>query len=127
MAKLASLLKHLATGHIPAELPPDGEYREELQQLIDAPSAITHFAQVMAEGDLSATLHQGGTLAGSLKALHADLRHLTWQTQKVAAGDFTQRVDFLGDFLIAFNSMVESLAMARDERQKKPSTIHRLQ
>lgn len=48
--------------------------------------------------------------------LRANLRHLTWQTQQVAAGDFSQRVDFLGAFSEAFNSMVTlKLATARDE------------
>ncbi|MDR1709677.1 MAG: diguanylate cyclase [Candidatus Accumulibacter sp.] len=48
-------------------------------------------------------------LAAPLKALHATLRHLTWQTQRIAQGDYKQRVDFLGDFAVAFNRMVEQL------------------
>ncbi len=54
-------------------------------------------------------------MAGALKTLHASLRHLTWQTQRVAAGDFSQRVDFMGDFSEAFNSMVIALDEARTE------------
>jgi len=45
----------------------------------------------------------------SLKNLHANLRHLTWKTQEIARGDFTQRVDFIGDFSVAFNSMTDQL------------------
>jgi diguanylate cyclase (GGDEF)-like protein len=51
-------------------------------------------------------------LAGSLKALRANLKHLTWQTKQIAQGDLTQRIDFLGEFSCAFNSMVESLEEA---------------
>jgi two-component system NtrC family sensor kinase len=40
---------------------------------------------------------------------------LTWQTQQIAEGDFKQRVEFLGEFSVAFNSMVEALAQARDD------------
>ena len=109
----------LPDGQIPVELPSDCESCEELQQLIDSLAAITRFARAMADGDLSATLDKRGPLAGTLKALHANLRHLTWQTKEVAAGDFTQRVDFLGDFSVAFNHMVESLAHARDSLTKK--------
>ena len=43
------------------------------------------------------------------KELHSRLLHLTWQTKQVANGDFSQRVDFMGDFSEAFNSMIVSL------------------
>jgi two-component system NtrC family sensor kinase len=69
----------------------------------------------MTDGDLAVTLARRGPLAGALKGLHANLRHLTWQTQQVAAGDFSQRVDFLGAFSTAFNSMVGALAQARQD------------
>jgi nitrate/nitrite-specific signal transduction histidine kinase len=45
----------------------------------------------------------------SLKNLHASLRHLTWKTEQVAKGDFSQRVNFMGAFSIAFNQMTEQL------------------
>ena len=50
-----------------------------------------------------------------MKNLDAALRHLTYQTQRVAAGDFTQRVDFMGEFSEAYNSMVVALDKARTE------------
>ena len=119
MTDLADLLKRLADGEIPTALPSDCECREELQQLIDSWVAIVTFTRAMANGDLSAKLDLRGPLAGALKALHANLRHLTWQTKEIAAGDFTQRVEFLGDFSASFNHMVESLARARDNLTKK--------
>ena len=48
-------------------------------------------------------------LAGGAKQLHANLLHLTWQTQQVAEGDYTQSIDFLGDFSVAFNQMTSQL------------------
>jgi two-component system sensor kinase len=54
-------------------------------------------------------------MAGALKALQANLRHLTWQTQMIARGDFSQRVDFMGEFSESFNTMVLSLAASRDQ------------
>jgi diguanylate cyclase (GGDEF)-like protein len=53
-------------------------------------------------------------LIAPLKSLHASLRHMTWQTQQVAKGDYRQRVDFMGDFADAFNIMVKQL----DARQQ---------
>ena len=73
-------------------------------------------AKALAEGNLGASIpSRENTLVSSLKSLHASLRHLTWQTQQVAKGDYTQRIDFMGSFSTAFNTMVEQLA----ERQRK--------
>ena len=67
----------------------------------------------LASGDLSATLPRGGLqVTHSLKSLQANLRHLTWKTQQIASGDFSQRVDFMGEFSAAFNSMVGQLPKA---------------
>jgi len=68
-------------------------------------------AQALARGDLSApTPPPENELAAPLKALHASLKHLTWQSQQVASGDYKQHVDFMGDFSDAFNTMIEQLA-----------------
>jgi two-component system NtrC family sensor kinase len=123
MAELAEYLKRLADGQIPSEAPPECEVREELSQLVAYLGELSHFTRSMADGDLSATLRLRGALAGALKGLHANLRHLTWQTQEVAAGDFTQRVDFLGDFSVAFNDMVEALAKARADLTAKNTEL----
>jgi hypothetical protein len=48
-------------------------------------------------------------LASPFKELHSHLQHLTWQAKQVAHGDYTQRVDFMGDFSEAFNFMIVSL------------------
>lgn len=115
MSQLADLLHTLATGQSIKEVPADCDCREQLLELIQYQDELKRFVAALSAGDLSATLQVKGALAGSLKALHANLRHLTWQTQQVAAGDFSQRIDFLGAFSEAFNSMVSSLATARDD------------
>jgi len=48
-------------------------------------------------------------LVSSFKQLHANLLHLTWQTQQIAKGDYNQEVSFMGNFSVAFNSMTQSL------------------
>lgn len=50
-----------------------------------------------------------------LKTLQMMLNHLTWKTKSIAEGDFTQRINFLGDFSNSYNYMVEML----DENIKK--------
>ncbi|MEW6265380.1 MAG: hypothetical protein AB1641_20070 [Thermodesulfobacteriota bacterium] len=48
-------------------------------------------------------------LASPFKELHSHLQHLTWQAKQIAKGDYSQRVDFMGDFSDAFNFMITSL------------------
>ena len=74
------------------------------------------FASALARGDLSVKAPPAeNELAAPLKSLQANLRHLTWQSQQVAKGDYKQHVDFMGEFADAFNTMVEQLS----ERQIK--------
>ncbi len=54
-------------------------------------------------------------LTHSFKALQSTLKHLTWKTQLIAAGDLDQQVDFMGDFSIAFNTMTQQLKDSREQ------------
>ena len=62
----------------------------------------------------------------SLKALHSNLRHLTWKTQQIAAGDLEQRVDFMGDFSTAFNSMTQQLKDSYQELERRNEFIRKV-
>lgn len=48
-------------------------------------------------------------MSSAVKSLHDHLKYLTHTTERIAAGDFSQHVDFMGDFSSAFNSMVRQL------------------
>lgn len=110
------ILEELTVGRIPQTVPDDCEYAAELGRLAAHLGSLQRFAMALGNGDLSRELNGTiGPIAGSLKGLQANLRHLTWQTNQVAAGDFSQRIDFMGDFSKAFNSMVERLDAARTE------------
>ncbi len=97
------------------ELAGDLKYYSALNLLYAKFIEIRKFLLNLVKGDLSQELRLKGYLAGVLKAIQANLRHLTWQTQMIASGDFSQRVDFMGEFSEAFNAMVIQL----DENQKK--------
>ena len=104
------VLAAFANGRMPADIPDDCEYAEELKELGDYLTGCYRFALDISNGDLSNSyVGLRGMLAGSLKTLHANLRHLTWQTKQISGGDLTQRIDFLGEFSTSFNCMVESL------------------
>ena len=53
-------------------------------------------------------------MAAPLVEMHARLSQLTRQTQEIARGDYSQRIDFMGEFSEAFNAMVVLL----EERER---------
>jgi len=70
------------------------------------------FLRALAKGDLAAVPPSAdNVLAAPAKELQGSLRHLTWQTQQVAKGDYNQKVDFMGEFSTAFNTMTEQLKL----------------
>ncbi len=77
----------------------------------------------LAKGDLNHRLDINGYVAGAVKTLQANLRHLTWQTQQVAAGDFSQRVDFMGEFATGFNSMIVQLDEMTNQLKDRNSQL----
>lgn len=59
-------------------------------------------------------------MAGAAKELQANLKHLAWQANQVANGDYNQHVSFLGEFSDSFNRMVSQLS-EREVRLKEQS------
>jgi diguanylate cyclase (GGDEF)-like protein len=103
----------------PEKWPEAGGNSPGWRELVENILAIQRQLLVMAQGDLSGELFIRGWWAGILKTLQANLRHLTWQVQQVAAGDLTQHVDFMGEFSEAFNLMTDNLRRALEgERQQ---------
>lgn len=80
-----------------------------LAQIFTQCNEAYSFAQAIANGELQAEVSRANIFAMPLKALQASLRHLTWQANQVAAGDLNQQVDFLGEFSLAFNHLIEVL------------------
>lgn len=109
---LQSALNHIhKLLHEPAEPELPQELRENAvlcgihEYLIGLRGTLTQFSS----GDFSRDITLRGVLAGRLKTLQSNLRHMVWQVQQVDNGDFTQRVDFLGEFSQSFNHLVEQL------------------
>ncbi|MDR2613120.1 MAG: response regulator [Deltaproteobacteria bacterium] len=74
------------------------------------------FSSALARGDLGAPMPSAGNeIAAPLKTLYSSMKHLTWQAQQIAAGDYTQHVDFMGEFSDSFNSMIRQL----DQRNRE--------
>jgi PAS domain S-box-containing protein len=93
---------------------------EGLRYLGDCILETRKFANDLSRGVLAGEMpSRNNEIAGPLKSLQASLQHLTWQTQQVALGDYKQRVDFMGNFSIAFNTMVQQL----EERRQKDAEV----
>lgn len=90
--------------------------QEGIFYLADCLAEGNEFLRHLRKGELDVTPPgRHNFLAGSLKELHSALKHLTWQANQVANGDYSQSVDFLGDFSTSFNQMIHQLA----ERESK--------
>jgi diguanylate cyclase (GGDEF)-like protein len=67
-----------------------------------------HYNQ-LAKGILDVDIPRQLYMAMPAKALQANLKHLTWQAQRIAEGDLNHNVHFLGDFSKAFNQLVDAV------------------
>ncbi len=93
---------------------------EALNRFIKRYNEAGEFVGELAAGNLEVKPPVRNLLVSPFKQLHAALQHLTWQTCRIAEGDYSQRVHFMGNFSTAFNSMVESLA----ENEKRLHEAH---
>ncbi|MDR1815954.1 MAG: diguanylate cyclase [Clostridiales Family XIII bacterium] len=80
----------------------------------------------LSRGELDIALpDHDNELAAPLKALHATLKHLAWQTKQVARGDYSQHINFMGEFADAFNDMIGQLATQRERLQAEMDLVKR--
>jgi PAS domain S-box-containing protein len=87
------------------------ELRQRINQLIDTFAEIHAFILPLSQGQLNSYIpKRKNILSSPFKELHSRLLNLTWQAERIAEGDYHQRVDFMGDFSTAFNTMVAKLA-----------------
>ena len=102
------------------------ELKSESEELAELQEAVLYLSGLLSESNEFLKHLQAGELdvkppgrhnflACNLKELHSALKHLTWQANQIANGDYSQKVDFLGDFSASFNSMIHQLA----EREAK--------
>lgn len=124
--KLNNILNDIIAGKITADSLKD--YKESLQTsgqaeldalantiltLAEKVIESNNFLTLLSQGNLEVDPPPRNSLISPFKSLHASLRHLTWQTQRIAEGDYNHKVSFMGDFSVAFNSMVDALKEKR--------------
>lgn len=125
----------LRMGKVPQPIPiphglPDNEIRQLITYVNRFLTEFAAFAEAMeriARGDLeSGTVLGRMSVVQSFKALQSNLRHLTWKTQQIAAGDLDQRVDFMGDFSTAFNKMTQQLKDSYQALERRNEFIRKV-
>jgi two-component system cell cycle response regulator len=121
LAGFTDQINRLLRGEVPQELPdcagglPEtGEFCTAVYQLLKALRDAEEFIHALSAGQLEIEPPPHNHLIAPFKQLQANLRHLNWQVQQVAAGDLSQQVDFLGEFADAFNSLIAAL---REKKQ----------
>ncbi|MCC8189293.1 MAG: GGDEF domain-containing protein, partial [Planctomycetes bacterium] len=107
-AVIAHVKKLLYSPRIP-ELTPELAAHPDLADIHHYIVELRHQLGGYTKGDFSSEIKLRGVVAGMVKSLQANMRHLIWQMERVESGDLTQRVDFMGDFSNAFNKMVVRL------------------
>jgi adenylate cyclase len=131
---ITETMHYLRTGRVPPPIAiPDDLPDNEIRQLITFVNRFlvdfVPFAEAMeqlAQGELDTRSVMGRmSVIHSLKALQSNLRHLTWKTQQIASGDLEQRVDFMGDFSAAFNSMTQQLKNAYEDLERRNEFIRK--
>ena len=117
----------LAIPKIPdyADLPERYRDDEALQKIMTYLLDLRELSNALSKGDLEKLVYSKGYVLSNLKALQSNLRHLTWQTERIAEGDFSQRIDFLGEFSDSFNKMTAELKSYND-RLTHQATIDQL-
>ena len=94
-----------------ADIPEDTPFGRLCRNLAE----IRAHVQALSRGKLDRGNKARGFIAGSLKETEANLRHLTWQMERVSQGDYSQSVAFMGDFSRAFNKMSREMHNRSEE------------
>lgn len=120
--RITESVYYLLKGQVPQKIDCENDTNDEIKQLSKMMNDLVgQFGEIknsivpLAKGNLDVTIPKNNFLASPFKQLHSSLSHLTWQTQQIAKGDFNQRVDFMGDFSQAFNTMTNALKESQDQ------------
>jgi diguanylate cyclase (GGDEF)-like protein/PAS domain S-box-containing protein len=118
LARATWILSQLRMGktaidlHLSADLGKTAEEKafvEEWNPLLDRLCEEWEFITQISRGKFEVDSPRDNVLAGPIKQLQAELRHLVWQVERLAAGDYNQQVFFMGAFSDSFNKLIHSL------------------
>ena len=128
IVQITDTIQKTLSGEYTSPIETEGEIVDDsISQLIKNLNILIKQHQVFSEclfaissGDLHYKIPKGHSkLLYAIKDLQSHLLHLTWQTQQVSKGDYSQSVDFMGEFSEAFNSMTRQLKSSFEDIKQK--------
>ncbi len=128
-AHLHALLHNEQPGSLDLAGEPEDEIRqvgEFINALTESLSVLTSAAHHLSLGDLDVPIGAKLPACHYLENLQETLRHMTWQAGQIAKGDFSQRVEFSGEFSHSFNWMVAQLEAYRQRILGQNRELERL-
>jgi diguanylate cyclase (GGDEF)-like protein len=129
MPEISDVLEHIHRLLKDNAVPKLTEELAEIPALLEIHNDLKTIREIVyafAEGNLSPAISIRGIIPGCLKTLQAHLRHMIWQVQMVEQGDFSQQIQFMGEFSAAFNSMVNQMDITLKELKAKETDLRTL-
>ena len=126
LAQAVEYLETLLMKHEKPALPPELEAADSFQKIADILTTLKEVLFYFSIGEFDYKFKCPGSTCAYAKTLQSNIRHLAWQCRRVAEGDLSQRVDFLGELSTAFNLMIQSLARSREAIEEKQRELTRL-
>ena len=102
------------------ELPEDLRDLGSGLQLLDLwMGEVKRLSLALSDGDLDADQPRpDNVLADPLKSLQATMKHIAWQAKQISKGDYSQKIDYMGEFSMAFNDMTLQLSEKQEALEK---------
>ncbi len=127
-------IKVLLSGNFPEKIEPavssnesERKLADTVNKLIEHSIEIQNYILPLSKGKLrEAQIGPKNYLGSPFREFHSRLTHLTWQVGQIAKGDYSQQIDFMGDFSESFNFMIDALdknEKALKESEKKFRTL----
>lgn len=103
----------------------------QLKQLVKFVNQMQEFSLHLANGELHQDSDRSNLLLGPLKDLQSNLQHMLWQVNCVSKGDYSQNVDFLGEFSVMFNALTDQIrlreALLQQQAEQRTAYYLRMQ
>jgi diguanylate cyclase (GGDEF)-like protein len=124
--KVLKLIYEMMTAPKFPDIPDSIERTEYLAGIIRYVGTVRETLHDFVQGNLSREIEGRGFLVGCIKELQSNLRHLTWFARRLATGDYSQRIDFMGEFSEYFNRMSSDFYEAIKSLRDSESNLLRI-
>lgn len=93
------------TSGLPESVAGNARFIELCKQITD----MRALSISLRNGELEHSVTSRGFVISNMKAVQSNMRHLAWQAKRITEGDYSQKVEFLGEFSETFSEMTQRL------------------